>query len=132
MVGFAYLVKEHGQTTSRAKLIPLFVLGAVLCAEPFVFGTKELSIVWMLYFGIGAIIVAGILALRRPIANKLPSQEVLDDIMYRAIAVGVAFFPVATDLGVLWAGVAWGTSGQGACKESGAMSVGRESVKEGK
>src|SRR3546814_655331 len=54
MVGFAYLVKEHGQTTSRAKLIPLFVLGAVLCAEPFVFGTKELSIVWMLYFVIGA------------------------------------------------------------------------------
>src|SRR3546814_1061897 len=33
MVGFAYLVKEHGQTTSRAKLIPLFVLGAVLRSE---------------------------------------------------------------------------------------------------
>src|SRR3546814_11767695 len=79
MVGFAYLVKEHGQTTSRAKLIPPFVLGAVLCAEPFVFGTNELSIVWMLYFAIGAIIVAGILACRSPIANNLPSRDVLDD-----------------------------------------------------
>src|SRR3546814_10626031 len=63
----------------------------------------------MLYFGIGAIIVAGILALRRPIANKLPSLEVLDDIMYRAIAVGFDFFTVATILGALWAADAWGT-----------------------
>src|SRR3546814_4462911 len=92
MVGFAYLVKENGQTRSLAKLAPLFILGAILCAEPMVFGSRELSATWMLYFGIGAIIVATILAFRGPIANKLPSLEILDDIMYRAIAVGFAFF----------------------------------------
>src|SRR3546814_14666970 len=77
----------------------------------------------MLYFGIGAIIVAGILALRRPIANKLPSLEVLDDIMYRAIAVGFAFFTVATILGALWAADAWGNSWQWDPKETWALLV---------
>src|SRR3546814_19492978 len=77
----------------------------------------------MLYFGIGAMIVAGILALRRPIANKLPSLEVLDDIMYRAIAVGFAFFTVATILGALWAADAWGTYWQWDPKETWALIV---------
>ncbi|GAB2892645.1 c-type cytochrome biogenesis protein CcsB [Paralcaligenes sp. KSB-10] len=123
MVGFAYLIKEHGQTTSRAQLIPLFILGAVLCAEPMVFGSKELSLTWMLYFGLGAIIVGAILAFRRQIANKLPSLEILDDIMYRAIAVGFAFFTVATILGALWAADAWGTYWQWDPKETWALIV---------
>ncbi|TEA74890.1 c-type cytochrome biogenesis protein CcsB [Allopusillimonas soli] len=123
MVGFAYLIKEHGQTRSFGKLIPVFVLGAVLCAEPMIFGSRELSPVWMLYFGLGAIIVGGILALRGPIAARLPSLEVLDDIMYRAIAVGFAFFTVATILGALWAADAWGTYWQWDPKETWALIV---------
>src|SRR5690606_13195968 len=123
MVGFAYLVKEHGQTTSRARLIPLFIMGAVLCAEPMVFGSGEFSATWMLYFGIGAIIVGAILAMRRPIADRLPSLESLDDIMYRAIAVGFAFFTVATILGALWAADAWGTYWQWDPKETWALIV---------
>lgn len=123
MVGFAYLVKEHGQTRSWGPLIPVFVLGAVLCAEPMVFGSPELSLTWMLYFGIGALIVGSILAFRRPIADKLPSLEILDDIMYRAIAVGFAFFTVATILGALWAADAWGTYWQWDPKETWALIV---------
>jgi cytochrome c-type biogenesis protein CcsB len=123
MVGFAYLVKEHGQTRSWGKLVPVFVLGAVLCAEPMIFGSGEFSATWMLYFGLGAIIVGGILALRGPIASKLPSLEILDDIMYRAIAVGFAFFTVATILGALWAADAWGTYWQWDPKETWALIV---------
>ena len=123
MVGFAYLVKENGQTRSWAKLTPLFILGAILCAEPMVFGSRQLSATWMLYFGIGAIIVGGILAFRGPIASKLPSLEILDDIMYRAIAVGFAFFTVATILGALWAADAWGTYWQWDPKETWALIV---------
>jgi cytochrome c-type biogenesis protein CcsB len=42
------------------------------------------------------------------LADRLPSLEVLDDIMYKAISVGFAFFTVATILGALWAAEAWG------------------------
>ncbi len=123
MVGFAYLVKEHSETTSRRKLIPLFLLGAIMCSEPFMFGSRELSVTWMLYFGIGALIVGAILAFRGPIGRRLPSLEVLDDIMYRAIAVGFAFFTVATILGALWAADAWGTYWQWDPKETWALIV---------
>lgn len=123
MVGFAYLVKEHGQTRSWAKLTPLFLLGAILCAEPFMFGSREVSLTWMLYFGLGAIMVGLILAFRAPIAARLPSLEILDDIMYRAIAVGFAFFTVATILGALWAADAWGTYWQWDPKETWALIV---------
>ncbi|TFW27848.1 c-type cytochrome biogenesis protein CcsB [Massilia horti] len=42
------------------------------------------------------------------LADRLPSLEVLDDVMYKAISVGFAFFTVATILGALWAADAWG------------------------
>ncbi|MDE2089028.1 MAG: c-type cytochrome biogenesis protein CcsB [Gammaproteobacteria bacterium] len=42
------------------------------------------------------------------LATRLPAPEVLDDIMYKAIALGFGFFTVATILGALWAAEAWG------------------------
>ena len=42
------------------------------------------------------------------LVDRLPSLEVLDDVMYKAISVGFAFFTVATILGALWAAEAWG------------------------
>ncbi|MET2526365.1 c-type cytochrome biogenesis protein CcsB [Ralstonia pseudosolanacearum] len=42
------------------------------------------------------------------LADRLPSLEVLDDVMYKAITVGFAFFTIATILGALWAADAWG------------------------
>lgn len=38
----------------------------------------------------------------------LPSAEVLDDLMYKNVALGFAFFTIATILGALWAAEAWG------------------------
>ena len=40
--------------------------------------------------------------------ERLPAQEMLDDVMYKAISLGFAFFTVATILGALWAAEAWG------------------------
>ncbi|MDV3237328.1 MAG: c-type cytochrome biogenesis protein CcsB [Gammaproteobacteria bacterium] len=48
---------------------------------------------------------------RRPgggAGSVLPSLEMLDDVMYKSIALGFAFFTVATILGALWAAEAWG------------------------
>ncbi|MGK5076843.1 c-type cytochrome biogenesis protein CcsB [Janthinobacterium sp. HLX7-2] len=42
------------------------------------------------------------------LVDRLPPLEVLDDVMYKAISVGFAFFTVATILGALWAAEAWG------------------------
>ncbi len=123
MVGFAYLVKQHAQTKSWLKLAPLFILGVLLAAEPMVFRTEGLSATWMIYFGIGAVIVGTILLFRAQIAARLPSFEVLDDIMYRAIAIGFAFFTVATILGALWAADAWGAYWQWDPKETWALIV---------
>jgi cytochrome c-type biogenesis protein CcsB len=57
---------------------------------------------------VSALIVGAIMFGRRRIAERLPSFEVLDDVMHKAIAVGFAFFTIATVLGALWAAEAWG------------------------
>ncbi len=42
------------------------------------------------------------------LATRLPKLEVLDDLMYKSIAVGFGFFTLATILGAMWAAEAWG------------------------
>ena len=111
MVAFAYLIKIQAQETRWYKLARLWLLGIVLCFEPVVFrksGLESISSYWMVYFGIAALIIAGILKMRGRIAERLPALEVLDDVMYKSIAVGFAFFTIATVLGALWAAEAWG------------------------
>jgi cytochrome c-type biogenesis protein CcsB len=139
MVAFAYLIKHHAspipsqtqthtQTTPTAwkSIVPLFVLGVLLMAAPVVFrkNINTLALTWWaIYFGVSSVIVAGIILARHRIAQALPSFEVLDDIMYKAIAVGFAFFTVATILGALWAADAWGTYWQWDPKETWALIV---------
>ncbi len=109
MLAFAYLIKQSATETRWWKLAPLWVLGVVLCFEPLVFRqSSQGGSYWFVYFGLSALIVGGILAARRRIAERLPSFELLDDVMYKAIAVGFAFFTIATVLGALWAAEAWG------------------------
>ena len=111
MVAFAYLIKQQAAETRWYKLAPLWLLGIVLCFEPIVFrraSASGLSDYWAVYFGISALIVGTIVFGRRQIAAKLPSFEILDDVMYKSIAVGFAFFTIATVLGALWAAEAWG------------------------
>ena len=111
MVAFAYLIKQQANETHWLKLAPLWILGVVLCFEPIVFrvSTQDGGTgYWVVYTGVSALMVAGILFGRKRIAARLPSLEVLDDVMYKAIAVGFAFFTIATVLGALWAAEAWG------------------------
>lgn len=44
----------------------------------------------------------------RPVFARLPARDDIDDMMYKAVALGFAFFTVATILGSLWAAEAWG------------------------
>lgn len=60
-------------------------------------------------FSLAAMVASAyLLAERGILASRLPRLEVLDDLMYKAIAVGFAFFTIATILGAMWAAEAWG------------------------
>jgi cytochrome c-type biogenesis protein CcsB len=52
--------------------------------------------------------IAELLALHGKLSDKLPPADVLDEVMYKAIAVGFLFFTIATILGAMWAADAWG------------------------
>ncbi len=112
MVALSYLIKQQAGETRWYRLTPLWLLGVVLCFVPIVFRKSPLdaggSNYWVGYLLVSGLMAAGILLGRRRIAARLPSFEVLDDVMYKAIAVGFAFFTIATVLGALWAAEAWG------------------------
>jgi cytochrome c-type biogenesis protein CcsB len=60
-------------------------------------------------FSLAAMVaLAYLLKLKGFLGDRLPSLDLLDDVMYKSIAVGFAFFTIATILGALWAAEAWG------------------------
>ena len=112
MVAFAYLIKEQAQRDAlvQAHAAVAAGRGAVLRAggvPPARAGGRRQLLGWSTA-AISALIAAGILLGRKRIAARLPALEVLDDVMYKSIAVGFAFFTIATVLGALWAAEAWG------------------------
>lgn len=104
--------KLHHAKRTRITIVVLWVLGALLFVEPMLFRpnmtVSYFSTYWVLYFAVGMVAVGAILMLRRRLAAVLPSFEMLDDLMYKSIAVGFVFFTIATILGALWAADAWG------------------------
>ena len=111
MVALAYLVKQQAGEKRWYKLTPLWLLGVVMCFVPIVFRKSSAAAggsYWLGYLLVSALVAGGILWGRQRLAERLPSFEVLDDVMYNAIAVGFAFFTIATVLGALWAAEAWG------------------------
>jgi len=116
-VALAYLIKRQaghaveGEKGDWLKLAPLFPLGLVLRIEPVLFRRNPIQAIssyWAVYFGLGALIVGTVLVARRRIAQRVPSLEVLDDVMYKSIAIGFAFFAIANILSAFWAAEAWG------------------------
>ena len=112
MLGFAYLIKQQADEKRWYKLAPIWIFGIALCFVPIAFRQRGVGEAggsyWLGYALIAAMIVGGILLGRKRIAERLPSFEVLDDVMYKSIAVGFALFTIATVLGALWAAEAWG------------------------
>ncbi|PKO25888.1 MAG: c-type cytochrome biogenesis protein CcsB [Betaproteobacteria bacterium HGW-Betaproteobacteria-8] len=60
-------------------------------------------------FSLAAMVGAAyLLSAKGFLTSRLPSLETMDDVMYKAIAIGFAFFTIATILGAMWAAEAWG------------------------
>ncbi|MBS0317809.1 MAG: c-type cytochrome biogenesis protein CcsB [Proteobacteria bacterium] len=112
MIAFAYLIKRQASETHWYRLTPIWLFGMALCFLPVAFRERGVGEAggsyWIGYALVAALITGGILLGRKRIAERLPSAEVLDDVMYKSIAIGFAFFTVATILGALWAADAWG------------------------
>jgi cytochrome c-type biogenesis protein CcsB len=66
------------------------------------------------FVGYGAFSVAAMVAVPYLLVKggrfttALPPADVMDDLMYKLIAIGFAFFTIATILGAMWAAEAWG------------------------
>jgi cytochrome c-type biogenesis protein CcsB len=112
MVALAYLLKA---ATQRALwiglvLVPMLVLVLPLVVfriwgdeilYPSLDKTLRMAVPLELFFGL-------MIVLRSWINRGTPRLQIMDDLMYKAIAVGFAFFTIATVLGALWAAEAWG------------------------
>ena len=75
-------------------------------------------------FAIAAMVgIAYLLVCKGMLSSRLPEPRVLEDVMYKAIAIGFAFFTIATILGALWAAEAWGSYWSWDPKETWALVV---------
>ena len=112
MVALACLLKESSAKALWTGLVAIptgitFMVGAyaVLGQDPKTVAaaakTTQMLAGTTLFF---ALMVMG----RKPLNARTPSVQLMDDLMYKAIALGFAFFTIATILGALWAAEAWG------------------------
>lgn len=131
MVGFAYLVKHQASAEvasgsrqgAKALWGAALLLALLLAAESVAFRRTSGSPYWIGFFAVTLAIFGAIVAGRRRIGARLPAAEVLEDVMYKSIAVGFVFFTIATILGALWAAEAWGAYWQWDPKETWALIV---------
>jgi cytochrome c-type biogenesis protein CcsB len=111
MVAYAYLLKMNVGAQSKARLVALWFGGFFLFMiflGPVALRGKSITTDYMAYPFIASALAVAFVMLRERISARLPSFDVLDDVMYKAIAIGFAFFTIATVLGALWAAEAWG------------------------
>jgi cytochrome c-type biogenesis protein CcsB len=114
MVALSYVLKN---STTRALWIGLLGVPGAVIAVPLLgfalFG--GLSADGMASVAKSGRMIAGLMVFfaltilgRRFINARTPGAELSDDLMYKSIAVGFAFFTIATILGAFWAAEAWG------------------------
>ncbi|WP_374581216.1 c-type cytochrome biogenesis protein CcsB [Pseudoduganella sp.] len=113
MVAWAYLLKYEDTRTLWLSLVVAPIGIVALCwLIAFIGGAQEgttaaLAKTTQMVGGLVVLFALTNLA-RGKFVERLPGGEVLEDVMYKAISIGFAFFTIATILGALWAAEAWG------------------------
>jgi cytochrome c-type biogenesis protein CcsB len=113
MVAWAYLLKyEDTRTLWLALVVAPIAIVAACWLVAFIGGAQEAAIAALAKTSrmVGGLVLlfAVTNVLRGKFVDRLPGGEVLEDVMYKAISIGFAFFTIATILGALWAAEAWG------------------------
>lgn len=127
------LLYLYYEATFETRRVGAFVLLIILAAVGFIIwytlarGAHEIQPLipalqswWMKihvpanFIGYGAFAIAAMLGVAelschyKVFAERLPAKKVLEEMTYKAIAIGFLFFTIATVLGALWAADAWG------------------------
>ena len=130
ITGSMYLYYEHKSETKKLGSFVLIIINAAVAfilwytfaksadaIQPLV---QALQSYWMKihvpsnFIGYGAFSISAMIALAYLLNNSfglkkiLPSSYVMEDLMYKSIAIGFIFFTIATILGAIWAAEAWG------------------------
>ncbi|MBV1774611.1 c-type cytochrome biogenesis protein CcsB [Burkholderiaceae bacterium DAT-1] len=115
MLGVAWLLAEPREVSSASRL-RFIGAGIALAVAGSIFQLK--AGIWFPDLGAGIGLVSGgliasaflmlVAAYRGRFAALLPAPALIDEIAYRAIALGFLFFTIATILGAMWAADAWG------------------------
>ncbi|WP_458232913.1 c-type cytochrome biogenesis protein CcsB [Roseateles sp. P5_E8] len=113
MVALAYLLKTAATRSLWTGLVamPVGIIVLILAVR---FGADVSAATvtgldgWARKIAGVAAFLAIAVALRPRLTARLPELPQLDDLMYKAIALGFAFFTIATILGAFWAAEAWG------------------------
>ncbi|MGQ3053514.1 MAG: c-type cytochrome biogenesis protein CcsB [Roseateles sp.] len=113
MVALAYLLKTATTRSLWIGLVamPVAIVGLILAVR---FGADLQAATvtgldgWARKIAGVAVFLAIAVVLRSRLSARLPELPQLDDLMYKAIALGFAFFTIATILGAFWAAEAWG------------------------
>ena len=114
MLGVVYLLAQPQQAAPALRRV-LWPAGALLVATGaamvgWTFTHEEAAKVlraWAL-LPVTAGLLVWVVAGQGRMADRLPAPAVVDNILYKSIALGFAAFTVATILGALWAAEAWG------------------------
>ncbi|WP_043649470.1 c-type cytochrome biogenesis protein CcsB [Chitinilyticum litopenaei] len=114
MLGVAWLLVEPEEQATAKRPLWLAAGCVLLLSLGLHLGAAQLGDTWApravftAKFGYCAALLCIVAANRGRLAAYLPSGAVLDEISYKAIAVGFLFFTIATILGAMWAADAWG------------------------
>lgn len=106
MLGIAYLLSTEDTAGKKPFLLAAVTFGLLAAllrlAEP---------VAHAAYWSNASATIATLLlieASRGRLARFLPKPAMVEEIMYKSIAIGFAFFTIATILGAMWAADAWG------------------------
>lgn len=105
MVASAYLL-AHDESKEIKKIF-LILAGASILIKLLLAVFNNVHPFWlMIPMPFTVVFLLG--AFQGKMKKFLPPLDVMEDVMYKAIAVGFAFFTIATILGAMWAAEAWG------------------------